>query len=182
MIKLKRARVKLYTFCLILLNLSNFSFGEIIDNRKLENKKFDVWSVSCEDDEMLSEIRCRLFVEITNGTTIFVNPYSKGNKLLFVSHDSHYGTKAYVKVDENQLVSSEIFSQNKYNFIKFSQNIIDDLYNKLQTGKVFYMRFTIRDTLSPNGFKEITVKISLDKFINALSYFVKQRGKYDNNK
>ena len=182
MTKLKRRRTELFIFCFIFLNFFNTSFGEIIDNKKIESKKFDVWSVSCEDDEMLSDIKCRLFVEITNGTTLFVNPYSKENKLLFVSNDSHYGTKAYIKIDDDRLVASEIFSQNKYNFIKFNQNILNDFYNKLQTGKVFYMRFTIRDTLSPNGFKEITVKISLDKFINALSYFVKQRGKYDNNK
>ena len=76
--------------------------AEIIENKKVFNKNFDIWNISCEDDEMLNDIRCRLFVEITEKTTLFINPQSNENKILLVSNDGYYGNKFFVKVDNNK--------------------------------------------------------------------------------
>jgi hypothetical protein len=147
------------------------------------NKKFGVWNVSCEDDEMFYGIKCRMFVEITSGTTMFVNPNSVNNKVLFVSTDAYFDTKAYVKVDNGKLYESDIIVQNKYNFIKFSAQSIKDLYDSVRTGEYFFIRFTVKDRISAAGYKEITAKISLAEFQKAFVFLLNQRNKYDiNNK
>ena len=44
-----------------------------------------------------------------------------------------------------------------------------------------YLRFTIKDNTSVNGFREITAKLSLTEFQKALIYFNKQINKYNFN-
>jgi hypothetical protein len=153
--------------------------AEIIENKKILNKSFDVWNVSCEDDEMLGEIACRLFVEISEGTTLFVNPNSSENKILLVSSDAYYGRKIFVRVDNNKLISSQIFVTNKHNIVNFEANDLKTLYSQIKTGKDFYIRFTIRDILSPNGFREITAKLSFAEFSKALAHYNVQMSKYN---
>lgn len=153
--------------------------SEIIDNKKITTKKFDNWIVSCENDEMFNKIKCQMFVEITDGTTIFVNPNSKENKLLFISKDIYPDTNIYIKIDDNKLYESEITTQNKYNFIKFKQEYLNEMYTQIRTGKILFVRITIRDKLDSNGFKEITVKIPLAEFQKAFVFLLEQRNKYD---
>ena len=153
--------------------------AEIIENKKIINKNFDIWNVSCEDDEMLNDIRCRLFVEITEKTTLFINPQSNENKILLVSNDGYYDKKFYVKVDNNKLIESQVFNTSKYNIVNFTQANINSIYSQLQKGQYFYIRFTIKDNSSVNGFKEITAKFPLAEFQRALVYFNKQVNKYN---
>lgn len=153
------------------------TFAEIIDNKKITNEDFDVWRVSCEEDEMLSRIKCRLFVEITEGTTFFVIP-DGNNKILLISKDGYYDRSVFIKVDNNRLVESKSFSDLKYGIVDFSKSDVDVVYRQMQTGKFVYIRFYIKDRASIDGFKEITVKFSLDEFKDALEYYDKQINKY----
>ncbi|MBO4956245.1 MAG: hypothetical protein J6C50_00175 [Rickettsiales bacterium] len=153
--------------------------AEIIENEKIFNKTFDIWNISCEDDEMLNDIRCRLFVEITAHTTLFINPQSNENKILLISNDGYYDRKFFIKIDNNKLIESQIFANNKYGIVNFSQNDINTIYSQLMKGQNFYIRFTIKDNSSANGFKEITAKFPLAEFQKALVYFNKQINKYN---
>lgn len=155
--------------------------AEIIENREIINKKFDIWTVSCEDDEMLNYIRCRLFVEITDGTTLFVNPQSTQNPILLVSNDAYFDRRFFIKIDNNKLITSNDFINNKYGIASFNSADLKTIYNQINTGNFIYIRFTIRDNSSVNGFKEITAKISLAEFQKALIYFNKQVNKYNFN-
>lgn len=166
---------------LILLIINFSSKAEIIENRKIINKSFDVWNVSCEDDEMLNYVRCRLFAEITEKTTFFVNPQSNNNKILIVSEDGYYDRRFFIKIDDNGLITSNDFTVNKYNIVNFSPKDIKNMYNQLQKGITMYLRFTIKDNTSVNGFREITAKLSLTEFQKALIYFNKQVNKYNFN-
>jgi hypothetical protein len=168
----------LFSIILVVISCYNVA-AEIIENKKIINKSYDVWRVSCEDDEMLNEISCRLFVEITQGTTFFVNPLSDENPVLLISEDAYFDRNIYIKIDNNKLITSQVVLNNKYNIIGFNANDTKMLYNQIKTGKEFYIRFTIRDNLSPNGFKEITAKFSLAEFQKALVYHNNQINKYN---
>ena len=155
--------------------------AEIIENRKIVNKNFGIWNVSCEDDEMLNYIRCRLFAEITEKTTLFVNPQSNNNKILIVSEDGYYDRRFFIKIDGNGLITSNNFAINKYNLVSFNQKDINKIYDQIQNSMNMYLRFTIKDNTSVNGFREITAKVSLVEFQRALAYFNKQINKYNFN-
>ena len=94
----------------VILTISFGSKAEIIENRRIINKSFDVWNVSCEDDEMLNYVRCRLFAEITEKTTFFVSPQSNNNKILIVSEDGYYDRRFFIKIDDNGLITSNNFT------------------------------------------------------------------------
>lgn len=169
--------IRFLFFFLILCN--NVFSAEIIENKKIYNKTFDVWNISCEDDEMLSEIQCRLFVEITANTTLFINPMSNDNKILLVSKDGYYERRFFIKIDNNKLFESKQYTNNKYSIVSFDQSSINSIYSQLKNGQHFYLRFTIKDNSSVNGFKEITAKFPLAEFQKALVYFNKQVNKYN---
>ncbi len=166
---------------LILLVVATFfclsSWAEIIDSKKIINKDFDVWRVSCEEDEMLGKMRCRLFVEVTGDTTFFVIP-NENNKILIISKDGYYGKSVFVKVDNNKILASKSLSDLKYGAVEFSKTDLDLIFKQMQTGKFVYLRFYIKDKVSVNGYKEMTVKFSLNEFKNALDYYNKQIKKY----
>jgi hypothetical protein len=110
---------------------------------------------------------------------LFVNPNSTNNKVMFISSDAFYDTKAYVRVDNGKIHESDIIVQNKYNFIKFQFSAIKEIYDSMRIGEQFFIRFTIKDKMSATGFREITSKISLGDFQKAFTFFLNQRNKYD---
>lgn len=153
------------------------SLAEVIDSKKIINKDFDVWRVSCEEDEMLSSIRCRLFVEITNDTTFFVTP-NGNNKILIISKDGYYDKSVFIKIDNNELLASKPLSDLKYGAVEFNKADPESIFKQMLTGRFVYLRFYIKDKVSINGYKEMTVKFSLNEFKNALDYYNKQIKKY----
>jgi hypothetical protein len=153
----------------------------IIENKKVVNREFDIWRVSCQDDEMLSEISCRLFVEVTDGTTLFVNPHSSDNPILLTSKDGYHESKYFIKLDKNELITSRPLAGSRYGIVNFSPEDLQSIYRQIKEGQNFYIRFTIRDITSPNGYKEITAKFSLAEFHRALNYFENQVNKYNLN-
>lgn len=161
-------------FFIIFIPCSN---GEIINNKKIINKDVDIWRISCKEDEMLNDIECRLFLEITEGTTLFINP--KTNKILLVSTDGYYNKRFFVRVDNNKLIKSKPFINNKYNIVDFENSDTSEIFSQIMQGQKFYIRFTIKDNLSVNGFKEITAKFYLAEFQKALVYYNKQVNKYN---
>lgn len=172
--------MKFFRYLILLLIFISFNssiLAEIIDNKKITNKDFDVWRVSCEEDEMLGKIRCRLFVEITNETTFFVVPYVK-NKILMISKDGYYDKSVFIKVDNNRLLESKPISDLKYGIIEFNESAGDLIFRQMQIGKFVYIRFYVKDKSSVDGCKEMTVKFSLDEFKDALDYYDKQINKY----
>lgn len=167
-----------YLILLLVVTFSSLSsWAEIIDSKKIINKDFDVWRVSCEEDEMLGKMRCRLFVEVTGDTTFFVIP-NENNKILIISKDGYYGKSVFIKVDNNKLLVSKSLSDLKYGAVEFSKTDLDLIFKQMQTGKFVYLRFYIKDKVSVNGYKEMTVKFSLNEFKNALDYYNKQIKKY----
>lgn len=154
--------------------------AEVIDNKKITNKEFDIWRVSCEEDEMLENIRCKLFVEITDGTTFFVNPNGE-NEILIVSKDAYFGKNVFLKVDNGKLIESKPISDLKYGIINFEKNDITKIYKQIQNGQYIYIRFSIKDNSSIDGNREITIKFSLSEFQKAFAYYNKQINKYNKN-
>ncbi|MDR2077498.1 MAG: hypothetical protein LBP39_00865, partial [Rickettsiales bacterium] len=116
------------------------AWGEVIANKKIVDKKFNVWNVSCEEDEMLGKIRCIMFVEITNKTTILVNPHNN-HKILLISKDGYSGKNFSMKVDNGKLIVSKPLSDEKYGIVNFSDEDLKNLFEQIKSGSNLYMRF-----------------------------------------
>jgi hypothetical protein len=153
---------------------------DVIANRKVVNRDFGIWNVSCEEDEMFENIRCIMFVEITEKTIVFVNPYNK-IPVLIVSRDSYPNRNIFVKVDNNKLLVSGSTADEKYGIVSFSDRDAMAMFNQISSGNNFYMRFAMRKSSFPEGFKEITVKFPLSEFKRAFTYYEEQVSKYPVN-
>jgi hypothetical protein len=156
---------------------SKAALCDVIANKKVTNKDFGVWNVSCEEDEMFGSIRCVLFVEITEKTVIFVNPYNK-IPVLMISKDSYPGRNIFIKVDNNKLIVSKPTVDGRYGIISFGDRDTRNMLDQVKSGSNFYIRFAMRKSTFPEGFKEITVKFSLSEFQRAFTYYVEQVNKY----
>ncbi|MDR2777988.1 MAG: hypothetical protein LBB13_00570 [Rickettsiales bacterium] len=154
--------------------------GEVIANKKIVDKKFNVWNVSCEEDEMLGNVRCVMFVEVTVKTIVFVNPYNS-QKILLVSKDGYSGRSFFVKVDNNVLITSKPLLDGKDGIVNFDERDIENLFRQISEGNNFYMRFSVGDDVSPDGFREVTIKFSLAEFQKAFTYYTEQLNKYHIN-
>lgn len=149
--------------------------AEIIKNEDVNTQKFGVWNVSCKEDQMLDEVECKIFAEITEQSIIFLNPLNKENMITIISKDIMPNSKMLVKIDKNQLFNSLEYRGNEFGNIDF---LIDDkinIFNDIQNGQSLFFRFFIANS------KEITVKLSLKDLQKALNYFnSKMLSKNDN--
>lgn len=178
--------INLYNFGFMKLNLIlatlflyySTSSAEVISNKQIVNKNFDIWTVSCEDDEMLGNIKCRLFVEIDDFTTLFINPNGK-NKILLFSKSLYYGKSVFIKTDNNKMFVSEPVSDGKYGNVIFKKEDIEELYSQMQKSDFLYIRFSVKDNKFIDGFREVTVKFPLAELKETITYYNKQVSKYN---
>ncbi|MDR1425934.1 MAG: hypothetical protein LBI70_03000 [Rickettsiales bacterium] len=153
------------------------SEGNIIANKKITNRDFGVWRVSCEEDEMFEHIRCVIFVGVSENTTIFVNPYNR-SPVIVVSKDCYPEKSIFVKVDANKPVISKPMRDAKYGLISFREEDAKKLFGQIKSGNHFYMRVFMKKPTSPEGFEEITIKFPLLEFQRAFTYYEEQVNKY----
>lgn len=149
----------------------NFATAEIIDNQKVTNKEFGSWVVSCKEDVMLNENSCKLFANILDESTLFVNPNNARNKIVIISKEILNGDKIIFRVDKNNLIESEIANDNRYNIVEMSIEDKGQLLEQMKTGNNLYARFNIRDDSNKNGTKQITARFNLADFSKALIYY-----------
>ncbi|MDR2777430.1 MAG: hypothetical protein LBB24_01515 [Rickettsiales bacterium] len=151
--------------------------GDVIANKNITNRDFGIWNVSCEEDEMFENVRCIIFVEITEETTIFVNPYNV-TPVLVISKDSYPGKAVFVRIDNNKLIASKPTQDGKYGIVSFEAKETKNMFEQIQSGNYFYIRFAMKKSTFPEGFREITVKFPLSEFRKAFTYYEKQVNKY----
>jgi hypothetical protein len=165
-----------YLLLLFCLKVSSIK-GEVIANRKIDNHIFGLWKVSCEDDEMLEQIRCVLFCRPTIETLLVINPYHH-KPLLLLSGDSYIPGDFFLRVDNQDLVVSKGLRDERYKIINFAEKDIITLLQQLQHGNNLYLRFRLKDMALAEGFREVTSKLPLKEFQKALLYYQQQLDKY----
>lgn len=164
------------TFYIILYFLfsSNLFAAELIDNISKEEKKFGDWTVTCDEDEMMEKIECKIFSTFFNeNSSIYIQPNNKvANQVVIIAPLAKEGSILKFKVDKNDLISSDtIVKSDEYGIIPFSPSKQKTMLNQIKNGQIAYIRFTVNDPQAVNGEKEITAKISLAEFPKLLIYY-----------
>lgn len=175
---------KFFTKLIIILSFINITNAkaEIIANKSVSNKNFGIWKISCEEDVMLQQVRCKFFTEITEGSILFINSENHNNLVTIISKDIVNNTNMLVKVDGNSLIKSEIVRENPYNVLNFSIENKKQIFKQLKNGNDIFFRFLIQDLGEKDGKKEITVRLDLSQFRSALLYYDSKVGIISNNK
>jgi invasion protein IalB len=141
--------------------------AEIIDIQN-EEKVFGEWKVFCEVDAMMDLAHCKIASKFYENTAVIsIEPTAKFLSQLFIAIPQvRVGTFVKIRIDKNDLILSKTLSTKDFGLIPLDDAQKNSLYNQMKTGDFLFFRFSVRDSE-----KEVTAKINLKDFRNALAYY-----------
>jgi invasion protein IalB len=145
----------------------NNAFSEIIDIQN-EEKTFGDWKVFCEIDAMMDLAHCKVASKFYDNTSVItIEPTLKYlSQLYLVIPQIQIATFVKIRVDRNDLILSRTLVAKDFGLIPLDDEQKNTLYRQMKNGDFLYLRFSVR-----GSDKDITVKISLKDFRNALTYY-----------
>lgn len=148
-------------------SFAQYSQAEVIDIKN-EEKIFGDWKVFCETDVMMDISNCKVAAKFyENLAVINVEPGPKFiNKLFIVIPQLVPGSVVKLRVTGYDIIVSNPVQANDFGLIVLTNQQKADLYRQMRKGKDLFLRFT-----TYNSDKEITVRLSLTEFRNAMSYY-----------
>lgn len=140
--------------------------AEIIDIQT-EEKNFGEWKVFCEVDSMMNIAHCKIASKFyENSAAISVEPTAKFfSQFFIIVPQIKLGSFVKIRVDQNDLILSRNIDVKDFGLIPLDEAQKQSLYQQMKAGDFLYLRFSVRSSE-----KEVTVKINLKDFRNALTY------------
>ena len=165
-------KVKLLAFFLTLfLHLASFNsaFGEILNLQK-DVKNFGDWKVFCETDIMMDNSHCKIAAKFFDDSSVItIEPSAKSfNQFLILIPQAKNGTFVKIRIDKNNLILSDNIRTEDFGLIILDNLRKNDLFSQMNSGDFLFLRFNIR-----NSEKEVTIKLNLQDFRNAMNYYNK---------
>lgn len=147
--------------------LPNPSRAEIIGMQN-DIQIFGDWKVLCENDVMIDGTYCKIATKFYNDTAaISLEPSSKlANQMIVVIPNVPAGNSVRIRIDKNDIIFSDPIKTSDFNLIPFSPAQKSMILNQMKKGDFLFIRFNIT-----NSEKEITAKISLKDFRDAIVYY-----------
>ena len=142
-------------------------FAEIIDVKN-EEKTFGDWKVFCEIDDMMNIAHCKLASKFYDSSSVLtIQPSTKFvNQFFIIIPQIKVGSFVKIRVDQNDLILSKNIGTRDFGLIPLEDRQKNMLFLQMKNGDFLYLRFSI-----PTSEKEITAKLNLKDFRNALSYY-----------
>lgn len=141
--------------------------SEVIDVKN-EEKNFGEWKVICEIDDMMSYAHCKIASKFfDNSSVITLQPFAKfANQFFIIIPQITHGSFVKIRVDQNDLILSKNISAKDFGLIPLEDFQKNNLFLQMKTGDFLFLRFNIKGQQ-----KEITTKINLQDFRDALEYY-----------
>lgn len=159
-------KILISIFSLVLFFAPNIQ-AEIIGLQK-DEKKFGEWKVFCETDVMMGNSHCRIGMKFfDNASAVTIEPSGKAsfNQFFITIPKIKLGGFLQIRVDQNDLIFSKVVKEADFGLISIDDDQKNTLFSQIKNGDFLFFRFNIRDSD-----KEITAKINLNDFRNALAY------------
>jgi hypothetical protein len=167
LLSFKKINLILMTMFFLLALDKKIAIAEIIEPRN-EEKSFGDWKVFCEIDDMMSTSHCKIASKFyDNSSVISLQPTNHfANQFFIIIPKIKLGSFAKIRVDKNDLILSKNITNKDFGLLNIDNSEKNNLFNQMKSGEYLFLRFNINDSE-----KEITVKLSLQDFIKALSYY-----------
>lgn len=143
------------------------SQAEIVQTQK-EEKKFGEWKSFCEIDVMMDVAHCNIGTKFfDDASSITIEPNKKSfNQILIVIPKIKNGNFLQIRIDKNDMILPRPVDAKDFGLIALDQTQKQVLFAQMLKGEFLFLRFETNDSN-----KEITAKINLSDFRNALSYY-----------
>lgn len=164
---MRKFLVKFLTISSTLFLFNINCFAEIIDVKN-EEKKFGDWKVLCEIDDMMSYAHCKIATKFyDNLSVITLQPFARyANQFFIIIPQIVEGSFVKIRVDQNDLILSNTISNKNFGMIPIDDQQKNNLFLQMKTGENLFLRFNVK-----GNNKEITTKINLQDFRDALEYY-----------
>jgi hypothetical protein len=141
--------------------------AEIVDIQ-IEEKIFGDWKVFCETDVMMDISHCKIAAKFyENSAAISIEPTSKFfSQFFIIIPQIKLGSFVKIRIDQNDLILSQNINVKDFGLIPIDETQKQNLFQQMKAGDFLYLRFSLRASE-----KEITAKINLRDFRNALVYY-----------
>ncbi len=152
--------------------IQNFNAQAEIINLQKEEKKFGDWKVFCEIDTMMDVAHCKIGTKFYDGaSSITIEPSLKSfSQFFIVVPKIKNGDFLQIKIGQHDLILSKIVEEKDFGLVVIEEEQKQKLFSQMKNSDFLFLRFNVRDSQ-----KEVTAKINLSDFKNALNY-CKQRG------
>jgi len=159
-------------FIYLLFFIKNFNAQAEIISLQKEEKKFGDWQVFCETDAMMDVAHCKIGAKFYDGaSSITIEPSLKSfSQFFIVVPKIKTGDFLQIKIGQHDLIMSKIVEEKDFGLIIIEEVQKQKLFLQMKNSDFLFLRFNVRDSE-----KEVTAKINLNDFKNALNY-CKQRG------
>lgn len=144
-----------------------FATAEVIDLQK-DEKTFGDWKVYCETDVMMDASHCKIAAKFfDNSSVLTIEPTTKFlNQLFIVIPQIEKGSFVKIRIDKHDIILSKNVDPRDFGLIVIDDVSKNELYNQMKKGDFLFFRFSVKSQS-----KELTVKLSLKDFRDALSYY-----------
>jgi len=161
-----------FVFLAIILQ-SSLARAELIDIRN-EEKKFGEWKVFCESDDMMNIAHCKIATKFYDNTSVItIQPTAKfANQFFIIIPQIQAGSFVKIRVDQNDVILSKSISAKDFGLIGLSDEQKNLLFSQMKNGDFLFLRFSLH-----GSDKELTARLNLKDFQNALSYYNSQASK-----
>jgi invasion protein IalB len=161
---------KIIVFLFFITSLScitNSAKAEIVEIEK-DEETFGDWKVYCETDVMMDNSHCKIASKFFDSSSVItIEPTAKFfNQLFIIIPQIKIGSFVKIRIDQNDLILSDNIKDDNFGLISLNDSKKNDLYHQMKDGDFLFFRFNVRDSE-----KELTIKISLKDFRNALDYY-----------
>ncbi len=170
-IKIFYKKNNIFLFLILLFFAQNNSYAEIVSVKK-ETKNFGEWKSFCETDTMMNATHCRLGAKFfDNASVIAIEPSNQFFSQFFITIPKiRLKSLVQIRVDNNDLIFSRDLKKEDFGLIALTDEQKKTLFAQMKNGEFLFLRFNISDSD-----KEITAKINLVDFQNAIFYAQNQQ-------
>jgi hypothetical protein len=158
---------KIFLTLIVLILFSNQSSAEVIGLQK-DEKTFGEWRLICENDVMIDIPYCKVASKFyQDQAAISIEPSLKfSNQMIMVIPDLKLTETIQIRVDKNDVIFSNPARKDDFGLVNLTPKQKSAILLQMKNGDFLFIRFNVRASE-----KEITVKLSLKDFRDAVSFY-----------
>jgi len=158
---------KIFLTLAVLILFSNQSFAEMVNPQK-DDKIFGEWRLICENDVMVDVPYCKVASNFyQDQAAISIEPSLKfSNQMIMVIPNLKLGENVQIRIDKNDIIFSKPVTKDDFGLVNLTSQRKFNILSQMKKGDFLFIRFNISTSE-----KEITVKLNLKDFRDAVSFY-----------
>jgi hypothetical protein len=164
---MKKIFSTIWLILVVLILFSNQSSAEVIDVQK-DQRNFGEWRLICENDVMVDVPYCKIASKFYQDQAVISleASFKFRNQMIMVIPNLKLGETVQIRIDKNDVIFSNPATKDDFGLVNLSPRQKSMILSQMKNSDFLFIRFNIRSSE-----KEITVKLNLKDFRDAISFY-----------